>query len=206
MRQKFVLSVAGVLISLCAMALPASADSITLTLNLPNSQLSAIPGPYGTVTATVNGSSINVVVNMFPGFTLAGGGPAFGFNVVGSMLGLSVTNLTSGFSLRGFNLQVDEHGNFMVVLDGPPAGQSVSTLSFMVSRDGGFSSAFNIMALSSGSQLNSDFVAHVIPASGLSTGYAGAISEPASLGLLGIGMLALGLVFRRQRSRHVGSS
>src|SRR6185295_3179882 len=99
----------------------ARADQVII--NTPNSGLSATPGPYATVTYVLNGSNIDVTVTMFPGFQAFGQGNPnngiFGFNVVGSVAGLNITNVVglpagNGFGLAG---QMDGFGVFDVTID-----------------------------------------------------------------------------------------
>ena len=60
---------------------PLLANSVSYSLNAPNTQLSSSPGPYGTVRLSLNDSgTISVVVIMATNFGIAGGGPAFGLN------------------------------------------------------------------------------------------------------------------------------
>src|SRR5678810_205706 len=97
--RKLALTVAVFAVVSFGASVAARADSVIITI--PNSGLSGTPGPYATVNYVLNGSNIDVTVTMFPGFTAFGTGDAnngiFGFNVVGSTVGLNITNLPAGF-------------------------------------------------------------------------------------------------------------
>src|SRR6185295_12527652 len=117
----------------------ARADQVII--NTPNSGLSATPGPYATVTYVLNGSNIDVTVTMFPGFEAFGQGNGnngiFGFNIVGSTAGLSITNLTSPLTANLGGGQMDGFGNFDVTLSCCNPANAISSFSFTVSRTGG---------------------------------------------------------------------
>ena len=127
-------------------AVVANADVVII--NTPNSGLSGTPGPYATVTYVLNGSNIDVTVTMFPGFEAFGQGNGnngiFGFNVVGSTAGLSITGLPVGWSFSPTGGQMDGFGNFDVTLSCCNPPDAVSSFSFTVSRTGGFSSASDL--------------------------------------------------------------
>src|SRR5262245_12245001 len=96
--RRFAISLAMFAVIALGSAMVANADQVVL--NTPNAGLSGTPGPYATVTYVLNGSNIDVTVTMFPGFEAFGEGNGnngiFGFNIVGSTAGLSVTNLPAG--------------------------------------------------------------------------------------------------------------
>src|SRR5919206_4003839 len=96
----------------------ARADQVII--NTPNPGLSATPGPYATVTYVLNGSNIDVTVTMFPGFQAFGDGNGnngiFGFNIVGSTAGLSVTGFPANFSANLGGGNMDGFGPFDVPL------------------------------------------------------------------------------------------
>ena len=118
---------------------PVLANSISYTLNSPNSQLSSSPGPYGTVALNLNANgTISVLVSMARMFGtsstygIAGGGPAFGLN---GPAGLTFSALTFGFSC----CQPGGYGGFRYVIGGPsPAGHAPNSLFFIVAAPGGF--------------------------------------------------------------------
>ncbi|HUI43707.1 MAG TPA: hypothetical protein VL523_17230 [Terriglobia bacterium] len=187
----------------------ASADTIKYIIDVPNSDLCsnpitcANPGPYGLVTVDVpvSGGPADFTVSMYGSYGIAGGGPAFAFNIDDAgFAGLFLSNLTPGFDLDGTDKQFDGFGRFSVVLSGPaPAGHPPSELTFEVGRTGGFSSA--ALFASDGTFGASEFFgAHVIPVDG-KTGFAGGSDsvlsttpEPVALLLTGSGLLALALI------------
>jgi len=200
--RKLAVSLAMFAVVALGSAVAASADQVVITV--PNSGLSGTPGPYATVTYTLNGSVIDVTVQMEPGFTAFGTGNGnngiFGFNVVGSTAGLSVTNLPAGFTANLGGGQMDGFGNFDVTLSccNPPG---VTSFSFTVSRTGGFSSASDLFeANSSGAH----FAVHIAPTNGNPTGFAGdsgtptEVPEPTSMLLLGSGLVTLAAGLRRR--------
>jgi hypothetical protein len=178
---------------------PLLANSVSYTLNTPNSQLSSSLGPYGTVGLTLNANgSISVLVTMATMFGtgarygIAGGGPAFGFN---GPAGITVSALTFGFSCC--QPTGSGYGGFRYVIGGPPpGGHAPVSLFFIVTVPGGFTTV---------DQLGNNFMAHVIPPNGRPTGYA-TISVPdgdpstLTLLLLGLGASVLALLKRRPQN------
>ena len=200
--RKLALSLAMFAVVLLSSAAAASADQAII--NTPNSGLSGTPGPYATVTYVLNGSNIDVTVQMFPGFTAFGSGNGnngiFGFNIVGSTAGLAVTNLSPGFlspNLGGG--QMDGFGNFDVTLDCCNPANSITTFSFTVSRTGGFSSASDLFEANAN---GAHFAIHVAPTNGNPTGFAAdsgtEVPEPTSMLLLGSGLITLAAGLRRR--------
>jgi hypothetical protein len=163
---------------------PLLANSISYSLNAPNSQLSGSPGPYGTVTLTLNNTgTISVLVTMASNFGIAGGGPAFGLN---GPAGLTFSALTFGFSCC--HPSGSGYGGFQYVISGPPpGGHAPTSLSFIVGAPGGFTSV---------NQLGNNFMAHVIPPKGNPTGYATVAvpdGDPSTLTLLLLGLGGSGI-------------
>lgn len=202
--RKLALSLA--MFAVVALGSAAAVNADQVVINVPNSGLSATPGPYATVTYTLNGSSIDVNVQMALGFTAFGTGDGnngiFGFNIVGSTAGLSVTNLPLGFSANLGGGQMDGFGNFEVTLNCCNAANAVTNFSFTVSRTGGFSSASDLFEASSS---GAHFAIHIAPTNGNPTGFAGdggiptnEIPEPTSMLLLGSGLVTLAAGLRKR--------
>src|SRR5262249_52557538 len=161
------LSVSLALFAVVALGSAGVAYADAVIINTPNSGLSATPGPYATVTYVLNGSNIDVTVNMFPGFQAFGEGNGnngiFGFNIVGSTAGLSVTNLPAGFTANLGGGQMDGFGNFEVTLSCCNPSNAVNSFSFTVSRTGGFSSASDLFEANAN---GAHFAVHIAPTNG----------------------------------------
>jgi len=181
----------------------AAAKADQVVINTPNAGLSGTPGPYATVTYTLNGNAIDVSVQMAPGFTAFGEGNGnngiFGFNVVGSTAGLAVTNLSPNIltaNLGGGNM--DGFGNFDVTISCCNASNAITSFSFTVTRTGGFSSASQLFEAN---DTGAHFAIHIAPTNGNPTGFAAdsATPEPTSMLLLGTGLVTVAFSLRKRR-------
>ena len=175
----------------------------------------------GATVCTAAAACVNVDVHMFANaaggtYQLFGNGQgngAFGFNIVGSTGGLAVSNLTSedgtniasGFTFDPTGGNFDGWGGFELALQAGPASDAHDFITFTVSRTGGFASANDLY------EANSDghhYAVHVAPTNGNPTAFATdgpgpppGTPEPASMLLLGTGLVGLAAGLRRRLSR-----
>jgi hypothetical protein len=197
--HKLALSLAMFVVVVIGSAAAANADQVIISN--PNPGLSGTPGPYATVTYVLNGSAIDVTVTMFPGFEAFGEGNGnngiFGFNIVGSTAGLSVTNLPLGFTANLGGGQMDGFGDFEVTLSCCNPADGVTSFSFTVNRTGGFGSASDLFDPNSSGV---HFAIHIAPTNGNPTGFAAdtEVPEPTSMILLGTGLITLAAGFRKR--------
>src|SRR5690349_6655464 len=212
--RKIAVSVAIFAVVTVASATWARADTVTLNLNTG----STLPSQnYGTVTLTLVGNAIQVDVSLLPGTRIVNTGfdASVAFNsTLGGQIG--VTGLPGTYTLvnsgNPSSIGMDGFGTFQygVLFNAQGGGAGTdSSLSFTVTRVGGFSSVFQLVQSSTNppGSLQSPFAVDIICDScGPATGVIGtsSVPEPTSMLLLGSGLatLAAGL---RKRFRN-GSS
>ena len=206
--RKLVVSLALFAVVAVGSATMARADTVTFDLNrgstLPNQN-------YGTVTLTLVGNAIQVDISLLPGNRIVNTGfdASVAFNFTGSGQ-IGVTGLPGTYTLvnsgNPSSIDMDGFGTFeygvLFNAQGGGAGTD-SSLTFTVTRVGGFSSVFELMQLSTNppGSFQSPFAVDIICDScGPATGVVGTtgVPEPTSMLLLGTGLATLAAGLRKR--------
>jgi len=206
--SKVAISLACFVLVTLASATLVRADTVTFDLNkgstLPNQN-------YGTITLTLNGSGgIDVSISLLSGNRIVNTGfdASVAFNsTLGGQIG--VTGLPGTYTLvnsgNPSSIGMDGFGTFeygvLFNAQGGGAGTD-SSLTFTVTRVGGFSSVFQLVELSTNppGSIQSPFAVDLICDScGPATGVVGTqVPEPTSMLLLGTGLATLAAGLRKR--------
>ncbi|HET6980226.1 MAG TPA: PEP-CTERM sorting domain-containing protein [Pyrinomonadaceae bacterium] len=211
--RKVAVSLAIFAVVTLASATLTRADTVTFNLNrgstLPNQQ-------YGTLTLTLVGSSIQVDISLLAGNRIVHTGfdASVAFNYIGTGQ-ISVSGLPANYTLVNSGnpsaIDMDGFGRFEYgVLFGPNGGGAGtdSSLTFTVSRVGGFNSVFDLVQGSTNppGSFSSPWAVDIIcdtcgPATGVIGATVTGTPEPTTMLLLGSGLLGLGASIRKRLRR-----
>lgn len=193
----------------------ASTTSCTLDLNQGNSSSGIGSGNFGTVDLELNQTThvVTITVDLVAGWQIINTGfpGSFGFtDTLGGGLtigGFSSSLYSGGTSDTTNNVHFDGFGyvNDAAATSGPKSGNGLNSVSFTVSKGSDITDVNQLVNLANpeGGDGPAYFIVDVY--NGNTTGLVAAdgsqsVPEPASMALLGSGMLALGVVLRRRRS------
>jgi len=196
-------------------AVAARADTLSFDLNNPNSGISAYPGPYANV--FINRTSSTTATITFTGLSsgaynyLLGGQGIVGVNVNAASFTFVVNSVTGSGSLgdtsSGGAANEDGFGSFNLTIDNFDGfSHADSAITFTVTNTSGtWASAASVLIDNATGHSAAAHIFVVVTATGAnpSTGYASngtnpPVPEPASMFLLGTGLLGLAAGVRRR--------
>ncbi len=221
-RWALLVALALVWVTASAVADTCTATTCTYTLNNPNAALSAVPGPYGSLTVTwLDNTTAEIAFQSFVGAYeyFFGDGGAVGLNthgaatvVGGFIFGTTPTGHNAPAVTVSYGTQnVDGQGDFNLVLTNFDGFKySFNQVTFDIHLESGTwaDAAAILMANDNGNYAEAHiFTGTLAGADTGITGYTGTgngtVPEPASLTLFGSGLIALASIARRQQRRKL---